>query len=115
LYEEFRIDFDRKRGKTEAQFSFIRNGVAVEPNAVGSAVRQVAGFALRIACIVLGQPRCRQIVVLDEPFVRLRSDKIDRVKTLLETLAGELGIQFVIVTHNASLECGKVIDLGESA
>lgn len=97
---QFQIRFEQKRGKTEAHLEFKRKGHRVNPlKAAGGGVVDVASFALRLSCILLSKPRLSKLLVLDEPFKMLSSNSIDRVREMLERLASELGMQFIIVTH----------------
>lgn len=112
---EFRVLFEKKRGKTEARMVFFRDGVEYDPRRdVGGGVVDVAAFALRLACIMVSRPTPRRLLVLDEPFrfVSRRADYRDRVAALLLRLADEMGVQFLIVTHDTELEVGKVVRLG---
>jgi ABC-type sugar transport system ATPase subunit len=107
---EFRIEFDRKRGRTEARMFFVRDGMEIDPQtAAGGGVVDVAAFALRLSAILLAQPQRRRVMVLDEPFKFLSADRRDAVRDLLETLSAELGVQFVIVTHIDELQAGTVV------
>jgi DNA repair exonuclease SbcCD ATPase subunit len=109
----FRIIFDRKpSGKTEPHLAFVRDGVEYEPlDAAGGGVIDVAAFALRLAALLLSVPRRRLLLCLDEPFRHLSKNHLPRVRGLLETLAAELKVQFIIVTHAEELQAGKVIEL----
>lgn len=109
---EFRIKFEQKRGKTGARLLFVRNGLEIDPRtAAGGGVLDVASFALRLSCLVLAKPYKRRLLVVDEPFKMLDSDKVPIVRELLLTLAKEMKIQIVMVTHNEELKCGKVIEV----
>ncbi len=109
---EFRITFERKRGRTEAKLSFVRNGMEVDPmTASGGGVIDVAAFALRLACLILAKPQQRRLIILDEPFKYLSLEFRYRVKDLLMGLAKEMKVQFLMVTHFRELECGTVIEL----
>jgi len=109
---EFQIIFERKRGKTEARLVFLREGKEVDPTtASGGGPVDVAAFALRLACLVLCQPRPRKLLVLDEPFRFVDKDRSERVRMLMELLAKEMGVQIVMVTHKSELQSGKVIEL----
>lgn len=105
----FQILFEKKRGRTEARLVFVRNGEEYLPREVGGSCRQLAGFALQLACLMIHQPPVQRLMVMDEPFLALDSQKIHRVRVLMEQLADELGMQFLIVTHDEDLECGNVI------
>lgn len=108
----FRILFDRKRGKTEARLVFELDGEEIDPlSASGGGVVDVAAFALRVAALVLHRPALRRLLVLDEPFRFVSKEYHGRVRALVEGLARELGVQFVIVTHCPRLCAGRVIEL----
>lgn len=109
---EFQIIFDRKRGKTEARLVFVREGHEVDPtDAAGGGPRDIAALALRLASIALSQPRGRQLLVLDEPFRCIWAEYRPRVRALLETLATELEVQIIMVTHDSELQTGTVLEL----
>lgn len=109
---EFKLLFEQKRGRTEARLAFVRDGVQVDPlTASGGGVVDVAGFALRLACLMLTRPRMRPLVVLDEPFRFVSVEYRQRIRELLEGLADDLGIQFIMVTHMEDLKIGEVISL----
>lgn len=109
---EFKIVFERKRGKTEALLVFERDGLQVDPlTASGGGVVDVAAFALRLACLLLAKPTQRRLLVLDEPFRFVSADLVDRLRTLLETISSEMGVQIIMVTHDPRLHAGRVIDL----
>lgn len=108
----FKIHFERKRGKTEARLVFERDGHEVDPkSAAGGGVLDVAAFALRLACLMLSRPRRRKLLVLDESFKMVSSEYLPRVRELLLSLAKDLGVQIVLVTHQRGLDIGKVIEL----
>lgn len=110
---EFKIEFEVKRGKTEARLVFLRDGNEVDPTtASGGGAVDVASFALRLACIVLSRPRLRRLIVLDEPFKFLHSAVYrERVCKMLNTLAKKMNVQFIMVTGITELRTGKVIEL----
>lgn len=115
VFEEpytFQIQFERKRGKTEARLVFVRDGMEIDPmNASGGGVVDVAAFALRVSCMLLAKPPVRRLMILDEPFRFVSTEYRERVRLLLEALSEELGIQFIVVTHMTELQMGKVIEL----
>lgn len=110
---EFKILFNRKRGRTEAELVFFRNGNKVRPRAVGGGVKDVASLALRLAVLLLSKPRPRKLLILDEPFKHVSADHMPLVRDLVMSLSQEFGIQFIMVTHKKHLRVGKVITLGE--
>lgn len=110
---ELCIHFEQKRGKTEARIVFVKAGVEMDPlTASGGGVVDVAAFALRLSCLNLRRPPVRKLVIADEPFRHLSASYRPRVRALLEVLAEELEMQFVIVTHFDDMRMGEVIELG---
>lgn len=109
----FRLLFERKRGRTEARLVFERDGLEVDPmTASGGGVVDVAAFALRLSCLILHKPPVRRVLILDEPFKYVSEEYRERVRKLLETLAQEMGVQFLMVTHIQELKTGTVLELG---
>lgn len=112
---EFRINFVKARGKTEAHLQFVRGGVVIEDplNEAGGGVIDIAAFALRIACLSLGVPRRRKLLVLDEPFRFVHGEaNRERAASLLETLAADLGVQIILATGLEWLKIGKIVEIG---
>lgn len=108
---EFRITFSRKRNRTEAELSFVRDGLEVDPmTASGGGAVDVAAFALRVACLTL-QKDLEQVLICDEPCKFLSRDLQPRLRTLIQQLSEKMGIQFIIVTHMQTLRIGKVVEL----
>lgn len=108
---ELRIEFERKRGKTEANFIYLRDGYKVNPRLTSGGVRDVTALALRLASLVMALPPRRRLLILDEPFKGVSGENLQKVAVLLETLSQDLKCQFILVTHNPTLEVGKVIQL----
>jgi len=110
----FHIHFEAKRGKTEARLVFEKDGHELDPlTASGGGVIDVAAFALRLSCLMLSRPALRRIMVLDEPFknVSKANGYLDRIPTLLKSLAEDLKVQFIMVTHIEELKVGNVVEL----
>jgi ABC-type thiamine transport system ATPase subunit len=109
---EFKILFVQKRGRTEAKMIFERNGHEVDPlTASGGGVVDLAALALRLACIKLLRPAPRAVLIFDEPFKSPSPRYRERVKLLMETLATEMGVQFIFVTNIMELATGNIIDI----
>jgi DNA repair exonuclease SbcCD ATPase subunit len=104
---EFGIEFVQKRGKTEVEISFIRDGNKIDPlSASGGGAVDVASFALRVAVWSLLKNSGRPVldtIILDEPFRFLSRDLQPLAGKMLETISRKLGIQFIMVTHNPDL------------
>lgn len=111
---EFKILFEQKRGRTEARLVFERNGLQVDPmTASGGGVVDVAAFALRLACLMLKRPEARRVLIFDEPFKSPSPHYRERTKALIETLAVEMDVQFIMVTNIMELATGHIINLEE--
>jgi len=109
---EFRIHFERKRGRTEARLVFERGGEEIDPmEASGGGPVDVASFALRLSCMMLSRPPIRRLLVLDEPFKFVSPNLRDRVRRLIEGLSEEFGIQIIMVTHMDELRAGEIIEI----
>lgn len=107
----FKVEFERKRNRTEARLVFVRDGYELPPEQIGGGVREVAAFALRTACLLLTKPPLRRLLVLDEPFGAVDKDKKPTVAELVDTLSQELGMQFIIITHDPEFEIGTVVEI----
>lgn len=110
---ELRCRFDLKRNKTEVRFVLFRAGVELdEPqDSCGGGVQDIVAFALRVANLRFRRQPLRQLLVLDEPFKWLDETKRPAVRTMIEELNEELGIQFIIVTHDPEYVIGKVVEV----
>jgi DNA repair exonuclease SbcCD ATPase subunit len=108
----FKIQFTKSRGKTEARLLFVEGSNELDPlDAEGGGVVDVAAFGLRLAALILHKPPLRRLLLLDEPFKFLSSEKREKVGYLLEELSEELDLQIILITHDPELEIGKVIRL----
>ena len=98
----FNLEFVIKRGKTEAEISFIKNGNKINPmEASGGGVVDVASFALRIATWSISNTD--NIMILDEPGKWISKDLIPKFALIIKELSEKLNLQFLIVSHIAEL------------
>lgn len=110
----FKITFERKRNRTHANLILERDGNTLTSplNETSGGVLDVAAFALRIAALLLSKPSRRRLVFLDEPFKFVHPPEIrPRLVSMLEMLADDFDVQFVMVTGIEELRCGKVIEI----
>ncbi len=109
----FKIHFERKRGKTEAKLVLIKNGNEIDNpiDADSGGVLDIAAFALRLAALILAKPKLRRTIILDEPFKFVSAEYLSNVKLLLEGLARDFKVQFIMVTHIKQLQIGKIIEI----
>ena len=108
---EFKIAFEQKRNKIEAEIQFIKNGEIFHPmTQSGGGVLDVAAFGLRLSAVLLTLVnRKRRILILDEPFRFLSVEYRPKIRDLIQQLAEELDFQFILITHAKELEIGDVI------
>jgi len=111
----FKIRFDRKRSRTEAKLVLMNDGNEIEDpmESESGGVLDVASFALQLSALLLMKPPVRRILILDEPFKYVSVQYRNNVNQLIESLAEEFGIQFLIVTHMPELTAGKTTELNE--
>lgn len=109
---EFKIRFERKRGRTEAELLFCRRKLEVDPlSSSGGGAVDVAAFALRAVCLVLNRPRLSRVLVMDEPFRFVSAEYQNKVRKMLEMICRELSVQIVMVTHNPKYITGTVVEI----
>jgi DNA repair exonuclease SbcCD ATPase subunit len=102
---DFEIAFETRRGRTEADFWFVRDGKRIDPGGnCGIGAVDVAGMALRASLWSLRRPRSRASVFVDEPFPHLKGDEPNRaaLEVLREICRPKLesgwpGLQLVII------------------
>lgn len=96
---EFDIEFEIKRGKTEARLVFTEHGEEIDPlDASAGGFVDIASLGLRIASWTLGDTR--PVIILDEPFKYIDKERKPLAVQILRELSDELGLQMVIVTHD---------------
>ena len=108
------ILFELRRGKTEVDLRFSRDGNTVDPiGASGGGVVDIASFALRLSVLLLSVPKVQRVLILDESFRFVSVAFRPRLKALLQQLTTELQVQIIQVTHIADLAMGNVIQIGD--
>lgn len=109
----FTIRFVKRRGKTEAEFVFTRDGEEYDQpiGECSGGMVEVADFALTLTEIVLTGKR--RLLILDEPFKAVHGSKNRaRLASLLPALCDELDFQILLTTGKSWLaEAGKVIEM----
>ena len=95
----FSVEFVSRRGKTECDLWFIRDGQKLKPEeSSGVGPVDIAAFALRVALWSLGRTRKRNVLILDEPFKHLRGEEYQRkASQMVKEISDELGLQVIMV------------------
>lgn len=76
---EFDVQFEIRRGKTEVDFWFVRDGENFSPKEnTGLGAVDIAGMALRPALWSMKIPRSRPTILLDEPFKHLKGEEANK-------------------------------------
>ena len=103
---EFELEFVVKRGKTEANLWFVRDGEKMHPmDSAGGGAIDVASMALRIAAWTISK-NTRPIVILDEPFRNLSENLQNRAADMVRMLSEKLGLQVILISHINELVSG---------
>lgn len=110
----FKINFEQKRGRTEANIVIVHDGHELDPmteNAGG--VVDVAAFGAQLTNLMLARPGRRKFLCLDEPFRNLHGKKYRaKIRDMLDKISKEMGVQMLILSQDSSdLSLGKVIEL----
>ena len=101
---EMIAEFVQRRNKTECDLYFMRDGNKMSPlDSSGYGAVDIASMALRIAAWSMQAPQTRNVMILDEPFRFLSEDRQELASQMIKELSDRLGIQFIIITHNATL------------
>ena len=110
----FRILFERKRGRTEANLVFERDGHQVDPlSSTGGGPVDIAAFALRLSRMMLTRPALRRVLIMDEPLKSPSAQYRPLIKQLLEKLSSEMGVQVIMVTNIMEISAGKIHNIME--
>lgn len=101
---QFVVEFVERRGRTEADVFFMRDGERVDPiTGSGGGAVDVAAFSLRASMWRLQTPPSRAVLILDEPFRFLSKDLQPKAAEMLKEISVKLGLQIIMVTHNEDL------------
>jgi DNA repair exonuclease SbcCD ATPase subunit len=99
---QFKLAFDMKRGRTEAEMKLLKDGWEADPmDSNGGGLVDVESFGLRISAWTL-KPTA-DVIILDEPFKFLSNDLKPLAGEIIQELSKRLGLQMIIVTHDTSI------------
>jgi DNA repair exonuclease SbcCD ATPase subunit len=86
--------------RVSTKFKLIKGDMEMELlTAVGGGVVNVVSFVLKVLILASVRPKRQQIMFLDEQFNNVSADYRPRVAKLLKSFSDQLGIQFVLITH----------------
>lgn len=102
-----KVDYQIKRGRSEAAIRLIRDGNDLDPRLeIGGGVLDIMSFALRLVMWVLQTPRTDAVFVLDEPFRFIDNDKTSRLSEMIRELCDAFQAQFIVASHKNELAEG---------
>lgn len=102
---EFKLSFVLRRGKTEADLKFIRNGYELDPlDDSGGGIINVGGIALRVGLWSLAK-NTRNVILCDEPVHFLHDSRAqERFSELFSSLSKELWLQIIMISGEENSE-----------
>lgn len=105
---KFKLEYNIKRNKTEAELWFIVNDHKINPiKSGGHGHVDVAGFALRCAMWSIRPDKLDNVIWSDEPFKNIndRSREAHRkLAVMIKQISIKQGIQFIITSQIPELE-----------
>lgn len=109
---KFDINFEIKRGKTEAELVFVnKNGTNINPlKGSGGGVVDLVSLALRISAWSLGKND--NVIILDEPFKSLQPKELYlKALEIVKQISKELNIQFIIIAN--SMQDSEMLEIAD--
>jgi DNA repair exonuclease SbcCD ATPase subunit len=99
----FELEYEVKRGKSEANLKFFKCGHEIDPmDNDGGGITDVCTIALRLAIWSLSDTR--PLLILDEATKHLSAQDAPRFAEVFSTLAKELSIQVVLPSHSDAIK-----------
>ena len=102
---DFVVDFQIKRGKTEAELYLLKGSEKIDPvESTGGGVVDIVSFALRISAWTLS--KTDNLIILDEPGKFISDNLQPLFADILSTLSKKLNLQIIMVSHeDAYIDC----------
>lgn len=105
---EFKLTYQIKRNKTEANLWFTRDGHQLKPiDETGHGPVDVGGFALKVAVWSMTNGKYDNVVWMDEPFKNI-NDKTRQLHikavNMVKKICDKLKIQFIVVSQLPEFE-----------
>jgi wobble nucleotide-excising tRNase len=99
------LEYLDQNGKTIVDINVRKEGKSIDPLfGSGGGVVDICSFALQLALWSLQPKRSRPVLILDEPLIRLKgSDLPVRGLSMIKQLCTKLGMQVIMVSHDAEL------------
>lgn len=99
---EFIVRFVSRRGKSECDLLFSKNGNEIKPlESCGYGACNIATITSRLALWSLNKNR--PLFILDEPLPQLSEDRCDDASMIISSLCRKLNIQIIMVSHDPEI------------
>jgi len=96
---DFKVEFVIRRGKTECDLYFEKDGELAQPKFSGGGAMDIAAFCLRCAAWSMTK-QYRPLLLMDEPFSHLAVVHHEKAGEMVKILSNKLGLQIIMVTHS---------------
>jgi predicted ATP-dependent endonuclease of OLD family len=101
---EFVLDFQEKRNQVECTPLISENDELYAPiDEMGGSTAQLLGLFFRPILWSLEKEKTRPLFIIDEPEQHIGESNIDALGQVIALLSHQLGIQFILTTHNWNL------------
>ncbi len=98
---EFKLEYEEKRGKTEANMFLLVNGNETDiMEGGGGGAADVVALALRVALWNICVPKPAPILIFDEPCKFISRDLQYKAGKIMKLLHEKLGMQIIVVSHD---------------
>jgi DNA repair exonuclease SbcCD ATPase subunit len=96
---QFKIEVTADK-RVSTKFKLVKGSEEMDLlTAVGGGVVNVVSFVLKVLILASVRPKRQQVMYLDEQFNNVSADFRPKVAKLLKSFSEQLGIQFVLITH----------------
>lgn len=100
----FTIDYQTKRGQSEAVLLVLKDGEPYSPeDESGGGIVDVTSFGLRLALWALSGQKTAPVFLLDEPARNLSRDRLETFAQMLRELSEMFKVQIIQVSHDPTL------------
>jgi DNA repair exonuclease SbcCD ATPase subunit len=100
----FELESKISRNKPEIEFFVVEDGNRRRlRDGFGGGVADVVAFSLRIILWAMRTPRSNSTIAVDEPLKYVDKNRLSLFGDILSRLSDMMGIQFIIVSHEAGV------------
>lgn len=99
---ELKVEFVLRRGKTECDLIFTRDGQEYRDVllGIGGGALDVSAFALQVASWTLARPRSRAVLLCDEPLKWLKGTPLpEKGAEMVKLISEKIGLQIIYISH----------------